>query len=353
MSLYFIPALFSFLLTLTGTFLAVKFFPKLGLMDRPWKYGLKREPIPYYGGLIIFFTFFISILFFVPLDSHLLALLFGAILIVSISFADDLFGLSPHVRLLVQIFAALVLVAAGVGIHSISNPFGSPILLDQFQFLLQFQGAIYPIFLLSALFTVVWIVAVTNTMNFLDGLNGLPSGVSAIAALTLFFLTIRPDIHFDVSSQTPVAMMSIILFASCLAFWLFDFYPAKILMGDTGSMFLGFMIATLAIFSGGKIATAFLVLGLPLLDALWVIVRRILNGNSPFKGDLKHLHHRLLEMGLSHRRALLLFYIICALFGGIAVFLEGKQKVYAIIMLLVFMLILAVLVVKGRRKINN
>lgn len=337
--IYLFPALFAFLSTVILTFGALKLFPKAGLMDRPWKYGLKRKPIPYYGGLIIVLVFLTAVLIFVPLDLHVLALLTGAILIAGISFYDDLFGLSPKIRLAVQILAGLILVAAGIGIQSISNPIGPTILLDQWKISVTLDQ-VYQISVLASLFTVVWVVTIINTMNWLDGLNGLPSGVSAIAALTLFLLSIRPGIHYDLSAQVPVAMMSIILFACTFGFWLFDFYPAKILMGDTGSMFLGYLIATLAIFSGGKVATAFLVLGFPILDAGWVIIRRIVQGKSPLKGDLKHLHHRLLEVGLSDRKALILIYTLCAGFGGIAVFLEGISKLYAIIVLLIFMVIL-------------
>lgn len=171
-----------------------------------------------------------------------------------------------------------------------------------------------------------------------------------IAALSLFLLSIRPEIHYDIGSQIPVATMSIILFASALAFWFFDFYPAKILMGDTGSMFLGFVLATLAIFSGGKVATAILVMGFPLLDAIWVILRRIVSGKSPMKGDLKHLHHRFLQIGLSQRKALILIYLLCASFGGIAVFLEGIQKLYAIIVMGVLMIVMGSIAVYLERK---
>jgi UDP-GlcNAc:undecaprenyl-phosphate/decaprenyl-phosphate GlcNAc-1-phosphate transferase len=340
---YVLPALVSFLLTLVLIFAALRLFPKFGLMDRPHKYGLSRKPIPYYGGLTIFIGFLISVLLFVNIDVAVASFLIGAVIIVTVSFLDDMFGLSPWLRLFVQIFAALLLVAGGIGISVISNPLGEPVLLDKW--ILTVDG-IYQISVMAALFTVVWVVAMINTMNFLDGLNGLPSGVAAIAALTLFLLSIRPGIHFDISSQVPVAMMSIILFGCALAFWIFDFYPAKILMGDTGSMFLGYAIAVLAIFSGGKIATAFLVMGFPILDAMWVILRRIFKGQSPMKGDRKHLHHRLLEVGLGDRKALLLIYGLCAGFGGIAVFLEGIQKVYAIGVLFILMFALGVVAVK-------
>lgn len=319
-------------------------------MDRPEKYGLKRQPIPYYGGIIIFTVFFIAVLIFVKLDIHLLGFLMGALMIVSVSFADDLFGLSPFVRLPVQFLAAFCLVFVGIGINSLSNPFGAPFVLDQQSFSFTLDNIVITVSLLGTLFTLFWVVGVVNTMNWLDGLNGLPSGVTAIASFTLFLLSIRPGIHYDVSAQVPVAMMSIILFACSLAFWLFDFYPAKILMGDTGSMFLGFTLATLAIFSGGKVATAFLVLGFPILDAAWVITRRIVQGKSPFRGDLKHLHHRLLEVGLSDRKALLLIYAACAAFGGIAVFFEGRAKVYAIVALLALMVGVGAWLVRAPKK---
>jgi UDP-GlcNAc:undecaprenyl-phosphate GlcNAc-1-phosphate transferase len=301
--------------------------------------------------LAIVTVFFLAVLFFVQIDAHVLALLFGALLIAGVSFADDMFNLSPLLRLCVQVLAALVLVFAGVGITSISNPFGPSLVLDAQKFVMDFGGgAVVTISLLVALFTIVWILWIVNTMNWLDGLNGLPSGVSAIAALTLFFLSVRPGIHFDASNQVTVATMSIILFGTAAAFAIFDFYPAKILMGDTGSMFLGFVLATLAIFSGGKVTTAFLVLGFPILDAFWVIMRRIVQGKSPFKGDLKHLHHRLIYMGLSPRKAVLLMYGLSAFFGLMAVFLDTQQKVFAVGLLFLAMVILAVVAVLQGKK---
>lgn len=345
--IYLLPAFFAFFLAFFLTKGALKFFPRLGLLDRPAKYGLKRDPIPYYGGLILFITFFVSVLFFVPLNTQLIGFLLGCFIITAMSFFDDLYNLSPKIRLFIQFIAAFILVIFGVKVTSISNPFGAPFSLDIFTFHLD---QIYQLSLISTLFTILWVISIVNTMNFLDGLNGLPSGVTVIAALTLFLLSIRPGIHSHPDLQVSVAVMSIILFAASFAFWIFDFYPAKILMGDTGSMFLGFVLAVLAIFSGGKIATAFLVLGVPILDACWVILRRISEGKSPLHGDYKHFHHRLLALGFSDRKALFCIYILCAIFGGVAVVLEGKQKVYAIFALFLLMVILAVIAVYSIRK---
>lgn len=351
MQQYLLPALFAFVLTFGLIRGALKLFPKIGLMDRPHKYGLKRDPIPYYGGTLIVIGFLVSVFLFVPMQEKVMGLLLGAILIAGVSFMDDLQGLSPWFRLGVQVLSALILVGAGIGIHSISNPFGAPIVFDGWMISVTLDQ-VYQLSLMATLFTIVWVVAIVNTMNWLDGLNGLPSGVTTIASLTLFFLSIRPGLHFDPASQVPVAMMSIILCACAFAFWLHDFYPAKILMGDTGSMFFGYLVAALAIFSGGKVATAFLVLGFPILDAGWVIIRRILQKKSPLKGDLKHFHHRLLESGFSQRKALVLIYTLCAIFGGTAVLLEGQQKVYAVFVLLVLMVILGTMAVYmgGKKK---
>lgn len=348
---YLIPAVFSFVVTLILTLLALKFFPKWKMMDRPYKYGLKRKPIPYYGGLIFVIVFIVGTLLFVQLDIRVIGVLIGAFMIATVSFLDDLVDVNPWIRLGVQFLGALTVVIAGIGIESISNPFGDPIILDQFELNVPFGDTILTITLLADLFTVIWIILIVNTMNFLDGLNGLVSGVGFIAALTIFLLSIG---DYNIVDQTSVATMAIILASALLAFWIFDFHPSKILMGDTGSMFIGFLIAVFAIFAGGKIATAFLVLGFPILDAFWVVTRRIVQGRSPMQGDLKHLHHRLIEVGLTERKALILIYILCSFFGLSAIFLGTTQKLFLLIAMGILMVIMATIIVYyGIRKLKK
>ncbi len=319
-------AISSFLISLIFVLAALKLFPRLGLMDRPKKYGLKRAPIPYYGGLAIISAFVISLLIFVDIDLRVLGMLGGALLIGAVSFVDDFRGLHPVIRLIVQVLAGVVLVVSGVGIESLSNPFG-----DAISF-----GA------LSALFTVIWVVLIVNAMNWIDGLHGLSSGVGTIASFVLFFLAIGPGHSVD---QSTFATIALILGSTLFAFWLFDFAPAKILMGDTGSMFIGFVLATLAIFAGGKVVTVLMVLGFPILDAFWVISRRVLSGVSPLKGDRQHLHHRLLQSGLSERQALLIIYASALLFGLMAIFLGTTEKLWAILLLLLVMAIVGFIAV--------
>lgn len=340
---YLLVGFTAFLLTFLLTFLAIKFFPKWGLTDRPDKYGLKRKPIPYYGGLILFVSFIICALVFLDFNSFLVGLIIGATLLIIVNFLDDLYGLSPWLRLFVQILTAVIVILSGLGVETIRNPFGGVISLHQHRFQFFLFDHFFEITLIADLIILFWIVFVVNTMNWLDGLNGLPSGISFIGFLVLFFLSIRPDFH--IVDQSQIAVLCLILAMICFAFWFFDFHPAKILMGDTGSMFLGFMLACAAIFAGGKLATTFLILGFPILDVAWVIMRRFLRGKSLMKGDLFHFHHRLIKAGFSHRQALLVYYLICALFGGVALFLGSWQKLVAILMMVVLMFVFGTWVV--------
>lgn len=331
---FYQPALFAFVLAIVLIFLALRFFPKLKLMDRPHKYGLTRAPIPYYGGLAIYFTFLIALLVFVPFSMHVIGLLIGSTLIMLLGFFDDLFGLSPWLRLFVQFIAAIILVLFGIGILSINIPLFGTITFDQI-----FWNGFY---LLSAIFTILWVMTILNTMNFVDGISGLVSGVSFVAGLTIFFLSVHPGLHENPQSQIPVATIALIIAMISLAFLIFDFPAAKILMGDTGSTFLGFMIAILAIFSGGKVATAFLVLGIPILDMVWVVFRRIFSGKKFWQGDLMHLHHRFLNIGFSQKKVVFIYLIITVIFGFSAVMLvSGQQKLFMIIALTILMMLLA------------
>lgn len=338
---YLFIALVSFVLGFGFTILCVKFFPRLGLLDKPQNYGLSRSPIPYYGGVAIFLAFLVCVFLFVDVSWSVLGFLIALFVIAVTGFFDDMFRLNPILRLGIQVCAALFLVFFGVGILSIANPFGGVIDLNVWK--------VFGVPILGAVFTVVWIVVITNTVNFFDGVPGLSSGTTFIAAMTLFFLSIRPDINYDLRSQGVVAALALIIAMISLAFLIFDFPRPRILMGDTGSTFLGFLLATLAIFSGGKVATAFLVLGIPILDTVWVVLRRVFEGEKPWQGDMRHLHHRLLEFGLSERVVLGILYGFSMIFGIAAVLCSTSlQKFYVFIALGVMMVGLIVVLVVGK-----
>jgi UDP-GlcNAc:undecaprenyl-phosphate GlcNAc-1-phosphate transferase len=348
---YLFPALSAFILTFLCVKIALKVFPKLGLMDRPEKYGLNRAPIPYPGGILLYFIFLALALIFFELNAKLIGLLIGAGLLSIVSFIDDRRHLPPLLRLGVQALVATIMVVAGIGIKTITNPFGGYLHLDQISLLLKIGDYSVEIMAFSALFTVVWIILIMNTMNWIDGISGLTSGVTFLGGLTLFFLSIT-----DLVNQPDIAMMAIIVAMMALAFWCFDFYPPKILIGDSGSMFFGLLLAVLAIFSGGKIATAFLILGFPILDALYVIVYRIYKKRAPWKGGewdkfrkAVHLHHRMLQFGMSERQVLFSIYTLCAIFGLSALFLGTRGKFWLMVTLF-FATVILTLILRAKRK---
>lgn len=338
LSKYYAPGLTSFILTFCLVLVSLKLFPKLKLMDRPKKYGLDRAPIPYYGGLAIYIAFLISVFIFVKMTPSVIGLLVASSMIMLVGFFDDLLNIKPVVRLIFQSVAGAVLAVSGVYILSINLPFFGAVSFDKW--------FIVGVPVLSAIFTILWVMTITNVMNFLDGVSGLTSGVSFIAGITLFLLSTNAIINTDLAAQSGTATIGLIVGMSALAFLIFDFPKPKLLMGDTGSTFLGFVLATLAIFSGGKVATAFLVLGIPILDVIWVVLRRIFSGQKFWKGDLKHLHHRFLSAGMSQKQVVVLYLVVAAIFGFSAVMLVSTlQKFFMLIGLIVLMLLLGVAVV--------
>lgn len=311
--------------------LVLRVYPRIGLMDRPKKYGLKRDPIPYPGGLAIYLAFFVSFLTFIPLNPVTLSVFVGASILVLVSFIDDRIGLPPILRLLVQFIAGGILVYGGVGVTSITNPFGGTFQLDSVMF-----GSIA---VFSALVTVLWVMVMVNAFNWIDGVPGMASSIAFVSSFILFLLSIRPGFHYI--DQTLAITLSIIIMALSLGFLFFDFPKPKMIMGDTGSMFLGFLLAVIALISGGKIATTILVLGFPILDFAWVIFRRIRKGQSPFKGDLMHFHHRLLKAGFSEQKVVIFFAVTSFIFGSLALGLHTEGKMIALGGILVFMAMLA------------
>ena len=236
---YLYPFLVASLSTLVLCLIATKLFPVLGLMDKPEKYGLKRRPIPYSVGLLLYIVFTVTILVFLPIEEYpsVIGVIAGAGLIVLVSFIDDFKPLPPLLRLCVQVIAGLIVIYSGIGIHSISNPFGVPFSLDRFITLIEapdswlspfFPKGGFEIIWLADIFTLVWIIILVNSVNWLDGINGLASGVGLIAAFALFFLSSRPGFHMI--DQEPVIIMSITLAGVFLVFFAFNFYPAAMLM---------------------------------------------------------------------------------------------------------------------------
>ncbi len=312
----------------------------LGVVDRP-DGGRKthHRPTALLGGVALFVALAITIVIAVYAgwlpglhikEKYLLGILIAALLLVIGGALDDRFDLPPLRQIIWPILAAAVIVTSGVGIAYVTNPLGGQLHLDRFSVtVLWWQGIPYHFTFLADVFAFLWLLSMTYTTKLLDGLDGLVSGVTAIGAIIIAFVSITRDV-----AQPDTAILALIVAGIFLGFLLSNFQPATIFLGEGGSTLAGFLLGTLAIISGGKIATTMLVFGLPLFDAAFVILRRLVwERRSPTSADRSHLHFRLLDLGFSPRQVVLFYYFIAAMFGVSTFVLQGWEKLIAIGML--------------------
>lgn len=362
---YFLPFLFSFFISifLTGYFKNIG--NKFGIVSKPRERDIHKKPIPRIGGVAIFISF-ILVLFVAELilkdkiafgygewfsfDNHAFAIFLGGTLIASTMFLDDIYGLKVWQKLFLQLIAVLILISAGIGINTLTNPFGEAINLNSVYVpLFSYKGIVYNFSLWSDLLTIIWVMGMMNTINFIDGVDGLAGGVSFIALMTLFLLSISLAV-----SQPATAMTAIILAGSTLGFLIWNFPPAKIFMGDSGSMFLGFMLGALTLISGGKLATVFLVLGFPIIDGIAVVIGRIKRGQNPFTTpDKTHLHHRFLKAGYTPRQSVLFIYVISIIFSWVALRSTTENKIIAAVLLIIVLFLLTIFLNKKAKFANR
>ena len=295
---------------------------RVGAVDVPKdNRRMHNHPIPRMGGLAIFFGFILSVLIFIPLTPELRGMLLGSVVIVILGILDDIFALPALPKFFVQIGAALIAVLEGNRIDFLSNPniFSSE--------------PFWELGWLAVPITVLWIVGITNAVNLIDGLDGLACGVSTISSMTLLVIAL-------VMEEPDVAILMGTLSGACIGFLPYNLNPAKIFMGDTGSTFLGFILAVVSIqglfkfYAIISFAVPFLMLGLPIFDTCFAILRRVSHGQSPMAPDRGHIHHRLIDMGFSQKQAVAVLYIISAILGLSAVVLTTIGVVRAMLFLL-------------------
>lgn len=351
--IYLVALVATFALTVLLVPLVKKMAFAVGAVDEPQKATRKihTKVTARGGGIAIYVAFVITTLILVP--EHNLqywGMLVAATAVLIVGFIDDIHSQNPWVKLAVQIGAAVVAFSFfGIRIEAVSNPFGQSFLFVDPNLVFHIFSHAVSINLMALVLTTVWLVGMTNTMNFVDGLDGLSGGIAAIAAVVMFFLALNPEVH-----QLQTATVSIALAGGCLGYLVYNFHPAKIFNGDSGAYFLGMTLGIIAIFSGAKLATAALVLGIPIIDAVWAALRRILTGRSPFSADRGHLHHLLLDVGFTQRQAVLFIYALCIVFGVIALIASPGQKIVAIFALVVIvMLLFASLTLIRRKNINR
>ena len=282
---------------------------------------MHNHPIPRMGGLAIFLGFLLSTLIFVPMSSSMRGMLLGGVIIVILGIFDDIYALSARLKFCVQIIAALVAVLGGNRIFGLSN-------INIFS-----SDPYWELGWLSIPISVLWIVGITNAVNLIDGLDGLACGVSTISSMTMLVIALTV-------AEAQVAILMAALAGACIGFLPYNLNPAKIFMGDTGSTFLGFVLATVSIqglfksYAIISFAVPFLVLGLPIFDTCFAILRRLARGQSPMAPDRGHIHHRLIDMGFTQKQAVAVLYLISAILGLSAVVLTTNNAMKAMLFLL-------------------
>jgi len=347
MSIYIQLFFFSFILSVLLTLIVKKIAIKLNILDKPIKNRkIHLQDTPLLGGVAIFLTFFISVLVFKNYllvgdlnINHWISVLSGALFLIIGGILDDKYDLSPLKQIFFPVIAIIVVIIGGIEIEKITNPFGGYIYFNKINIeILQINGTKYFFTPFSDLLLFIWLMLMMYTTKLLDGVDGLVTGISAIGGIIIFLFTITTMYY-----QPDVGAASLLFSGACIGFLIFNWNPAKIFLGEGGSLLLGFILGVLAIISGGKIAITFLVMGIPIMDLLWTIIRRSFSGKNPFKSaDRMHLHHRLLDYGLGPKKTVLIFYFLAIVFGVLALFLQSSQKIM-VITLLIFMMLLFII----------
>lgn len=318
---YMVGFIVAFAISILITPAVIAFAGKTGALDQPDARKVHQQPVPRIGGLGIYLSFMVGIMAAVvqikpnaEMLHEIIGLVIGGTLIAALGLIDDYKNLPAKVKLAGQIVAAAVLVIGfDVRIDFISDPFGDYLYLEWF----------------AVPATIFWIVGITNTVNLIDGLDGLAAGVSTIASVTIFLVAMEKSFFL-------VAVLTATLAGAACGFLRYNFNPARIFMGDTGSMFLGFMLSGISVVGAVKSAATIalivpiLALGIPILDTTFAIIRRYRGGVPIFKPDKGHLHHRLLAMGFTQRQAVLLMYVISALLGLSAVALTEVSPMMSV-----------------------
>jgi len=293
---------------------------------------IHAKTTPLLGGLAVFFSYFL-ILFLAAdrflageLDwAHLIGFGAGALIIVIGGVLDDKYDLRPQQQIIFPLLAIAALIFGGVEIGKLTNPFGGVIDLR-------------PLVFVSPLLIALWLLGMMYTTKLLDGVDGLVTGVSAIGGFIIFLFTLTTRYY-----QPDIALAAILLAGAAAGFLIFNWHPAKIFLGEGGSLLFGYILGVLAIISGAKIAIALLVMGIPIMDVAWTIVRRLARGRNPFRAaDRQHLHHRLLSLGLSQPATVSVFYILSLSFGLSGLWLQSRGKFLALLSLGGLMLLIVI-----------
>ncbi len=328
----------SVLIAFLSTPIVIKLAQKYGLVTDA---DTKKHPahthqgiLPRAGGLPIFLAILVPMLFFAA-NKIIVYILLGGSLAVIVGLIDDKYDLSPYLRFGTNIVAAGIAVLGGLGIPFITNPFDTLIRLDQFKISFNLFGSGFELLWLADLAAILWIVWCMNMVNWSKGVDGQLPGYVMITAFFLGLLSLRFSRH-DISKEV-VTLMCFVTAGAFLGFLPWNFYPQKILPGYAAGSLAGYLLGVLSILSWGKLGTMLLLLALPLTDAMVVMIRRISQKKSPFKGDRQHFHHTLLNMGWSRRRIAIFYWLVSLVIGSLTLFMDSQEKMYAFVLLVVIL----------------
>jgi len=306
---YVFPFLSAFVLTTVLTVVLFFCLKKIKWAGRNDSRHIKSKNILRVGGIAMILAFSLALIFDsnLEIEKPLWGMIFASWAILIFGFFDDFKEISWKKQLIFQILLASFIFFFGVRFSYFSNPFGNNLI---------HLGLFF-----SLILSVFWLVLLMNVLNWLDGVDGLSGGITLIGALVIFFLSLKPEVY-----QPPMAIISLVLAGVSLGFLVFNFYPAKIIAGTSGSFFMGFCLASLAIFAGAKVATSILILALPIIDFLWVIFERIRLGKSIFKADKNHLHYKLTNLGWSEKKITFVYCLVTILISWLALNVRGFEK---------------------------
>jgi UDP-GlcNAc:undecaprenyl-phosphate GlcNAc-1-phosphate transferase len=348
--LFLLVFLISFSLSLLLTPLTAKLGLRLNMADDPGGRRRHTGRIARTGGIAIFVSFVVGVWITAQLDLprfdpnefvRIGGMLLGLVIVFVFGLLDDKFEFKPGLQFVVQAIASLAAIASLIIIERFNNPFTNrEVNLSEIA-----PWLIIPL-------SLFWLMGMMNTVNWLDGLDGLATGIGAIFSAVLFVAMIQDTATQD--PQVSLAPLPLALLGATLGFLPYNFYPARVFMGSSGSLTLGFALGCLGIIGGAKMATVLLVLAVPIIDVAWLIVLRARRGQSPFQGGRDHLHFRLLDLGLSQRQIVIGYYLISALFGGLALIIEARiYKVLALGMLGIVTLIVLVVVARKSEQLER
>jgi UDP-GlcNAc:undecaprenyl-phosphate GlcNAc-1-phosphate transferase len=334
MSIFFTPLIMSGLAAFVFTPLVMGIYRRMGWLDDPKKKKhakvVHTYPVPRGGGVVIFLALMTAAILFLGIDKHVMGILAGALVLTIVGVLDDIWDLNPYLRLMLGLVAAGLVVAAGIGIAFITNPFDGIIQLNKPQIAFYLLGKVRTVWVVADALAMVWILWVMNMVNWSKGVDGQLPGYVVIAAIVVAILSFR--FSHDVT-QWSVSVLAAITAGAYLGFLPWNFFPQKIMPGYGGGSLAGYLLAVLSILSGAKLATLIIVLGVPMMDAIYVMTTRILAGKSPVWGDRRHLHHKLMDLGWGKRRIAVFYWLVAGVLGGLVLQLNSTQKLFTIVLM--------------------